>query len=126
MAHARDKTYRVDGNKAGRVQGGKGRERVHRRVLLAVEVAGVAAAADDVRSALVHHHAHLAGDVLLRLDDGCLDKLALGRKVHAVVQLAAPRDGDKLVAQLADLAVHDEALEVNVREAGNRQARGVV
>lgn len=43
---------RLDGDEAAGVHRGECRERVHRRVLLAVEVAGLAATAQDVRIAL--------------------------------------------------------------------------
>ena len=67
----------VDLNETSGVHGGESLKAVHRRVLLRVEVAGIAGTAEHVGRALVAHHADLTGDVLLTEDDGVLNKLTL-------------------------------------------------
>lgn len=116
----------LDGNEARGVHGAEVVEGVHRGLLLRVELLGLRAAAEDVGVALVQGEADLAVDAALREEQAVLDELALGREVHAVVQLVAPVVGDELVAQVADLRVHDETLEVQVGEAQDRHGGRVV
>lgn len=53
-------------------------------------------------------------DALLGVDEGVLDELALGGEVETVVEDLGPGVGDELVAEGADLAVHDETLDVEM------------
>lgn len=53
-------------------------------------------------------------DALLGEDEGVLDELALGGEVETVVEDLGPGVGDELVAEGADLAVHDETLNIEM------------
>lgn len=67
----------IDLDEASRVHGREALERVHGSVLLRVEVAGVALAAQDVSVALVDGQPDLTGDVLLAEDDRVLDAVVV-------------------------------------------------
>lgn len=56
-------------------------------------------------------------DALLGEDEGVLDELALGGEVETVVEDLRPGVGDELVAEGADLAVHDETLNIEMSVA---------
>lgn len=107
----------LDGNEARGVHGGEALKRVHRSILLRVEVAGIRLAAKDVGSALVNRHADLTSNVLLGVDEGVLKELTLGREVHAVVEAVRPLNRDELVTELANLGVHDKTLKIQVSKA---------
>lgn len=53
-------------------------------------------------------------------------KLALGAKVHAVVDETRPGDTGKLVPEFTDAAIHDQAFEGQVRQTGERQTGGAM
>lgn len=61
-------------------------------------------------------------DALLRENERVLDELALGGEVEAVVEDLGPGVGDELVAEGADLAVHDKTLDI---EMGVAELEGV-
>lgn len=115
----------LGGDEAGRVGGLEVGERVHAGELLAVELAGLGAAAEDAREALVAAESDLAVDVVLGGEDALLDELALGREVEAVVEKLGPGEGDELVTELANLTVEDETLEVKMGEAEDGHGGGV-
>jgi len=48
--------------------------------------------------------------MLLRENNGILHKFPLGGEVHAVVQLARPRQRAELVTKLANLGIHNQPL----------------
>lgn len=53
-------------------------------------------------------------------------QLALRAEVHAVVQLASPRDGDELITELTDLGVHNKTLKIKMSKASNGETGGIV
>lgn len=116
----------LDRNEARGIHRAEVIQRIHRRLLLAVQLLRLAAPAEHIRIAFVQAQPHLAVDPLLREQQRVLDELTLGREVHAVVELVAPVVADELVAEGAHLGVHDEALEVEMGEAENGHGGGVV
>ena len=116
----------LDGNEASGIHRAEVVECVHRRLLLAVELLGLTAAAKDVCVTLVQCEADLTVDTALREQQAVLDKLTLRREVHAIVQLVAPVVRDELIAQVADLCVHDQTLKIQMCEAKDGHGGRVV
>ena len=112
-------------NEAGGVRGLEVGEGVHASKLLTVQLAGLGATAEDADAALVGAKADLTVDVVLRGEDALLDELALRGEVEAVVEELGPSEGHKLVTELPNLTVEDEALEVKMGKAEDGHGRGV-
>lgn len=91
-----------------------------------IQVGRVGPAPKDTERALVSPAAHGAIYIFLRGNDALRQELALGRKVHAVVQQLGKVERDELVTECAHLAVQDKTLEVHVRGAQHGQAGSLV
>lgn len=137
----RTQPHRVDTNKPFRIRRvkvgkvaltGAALRRVHQTAIgnvhgrEAVVIEGIwRLAAEHVHVAARELEVHLAVEPLLALVDGGHDELGLGREPKAVVEDLGEADGEH-VAQAADLAVHDNAFNVEVGGAQDSAGGGLV